>query len=96
MKEEQLITRADGSQVKIVAELVSSPFCAPSIGTYVLQRNTPDEMWHVCSDTPVKGAKEMSRSEYLLRGRCEKLRVATAIEIMKTVSLLARKAGMMR
>lgn len=96
MKAEQLITRADGSQVKIVAELFTNPSCERTIGTYVLQRNSPDEMWHVCSDTPVKGAKHMSRSEYLRRGRCEKLRVATISEILKTVSLLAKEAGMTR
>lgn len=83
MKNEQILTRADGSQVKIVAELFTSPSVDFSIGNYVLFRPNAESKWSLCGDRPHPDHRSMSVDEYVKHGRPEMLQVASIAEILK-------------
>lgn len=84
MKVENIITRPDGSQVKIVAEMFIGRGLTESIGNYVLRRPTPECSWNLCEGGS-SNSKElgMSVAEYIKHGRPEMLQFATPAEILK-------------
>lgn len=85
---EHLIRRADGSEVKIVAQEFFSINQQRSIGVYVLRRDNPDSNWHCCSDRPHPNWRSMSVDEYVKHGRSEMLQTVTTGEILKVISAL--------
>lgn len=88
--EVSLITRNDGSQVKIVCELMFGRGLHPSIGTYVLKRESAEHQWTVCNDRPTP-VEPWSVDGYIKHGRPEILRLTTFAERVKTYqALLAR------
>jgi hypothetical protein len=93
MKQENLITRADGSQVKIVATLFESISGEKHIDNYVLQRKDAASQWSVCSNTPAPGYLEMSIHEYEKRGRSEMLQMVSPGEILTVNQKLLEQAA---
>lgn len=87
-KVEHLIQRADGSEVKIVAEAFYGSGLTLSIGTYVLRRDNPDQNWQLTSDRPHPDWKKMPRADYVKFGRSEMLRTASIGEILKAGNAL--------
>ena len=82
IKLEQLISRDDGSQIKIVAELWSNLFGKDAIHNYVLRRDSADLSWSCCGTTPATNWEKMSVDEYLQSGRSEMLRYASHAELL--------------
>lgn len=89
MKEINIITRADGSQVKIVAELFTGPSMNHTIGNFVMRRANASEDWILCKDRSTR--PWTSVDDYVAHGRPEMLQVASIGEILKTnQALMAR------
>lgn len=93
MKFEKLITRPDGSQVKIVAEQCVTPWGHSSIGNYVLHRQGESDQWRVCRSTPSADSRNMSVDDYVRHGRIEMLQKATVGEILMANDALLRAAS---
>ncbi len=81
-----IIPRADGSEVKIVAQAYFGAGLHRSIGVDVFRRQSQNENWHLCSDTPQPGWREMSVDDYIKRGRSEKFQAASHGEIFSVSS----------
>lgn len=95
----RILTRTDGSEVKIVA---SSDPANPAvcIDVYVLRRASPTDKWKACSREPHPDWREMSVDEYVRRGRSELLQAASFADLYHTSKLLgtslqaAKEAGL--
>lgn len=85
---ERLITRENGSEVKVVAQACYGAGLHLSIDVRVLRRDSPAHAWHLTNDRPHPDWRSMSVDEYIKNGRSEMLRTATPGEILKTVSTL--------
>jgi len=85
-----MLTRVDGTEVKIVAENLNEAWRRPSIDVRVFRRSSPQDPWHLCSDRPAPNWREMSVDEYVKHGRSEKLQTVTHGEILKTASLVGK------
>lgn len=85
---EQLLKRADGSEVKIVAQDFFGAGLTRSVGVYVLRRESPSHAWSCTSDRPHPDWRTMSVDDYCKYGRSEMLRAATPGEILKVVCAL--------
>lgn len=79
----QILTRPDGSQARIVAQVFFGAGLHRSVGVYVHRRDDPDSPWKLCSDQPHQDWKQMSVEDYKARGRSEMLRTVTTGEILK-------------
>ncbi|MFC5511024.1 hypothetical protein ACFPOU_07785 [Massilia jejuensis] len=79
----QILTRPDGSQARIVAQVFFGAGLHRSVGVYVHRRENPDSPWTLCSDQPHPDWKHMPLEEYKKRGRSEVLRTVTPGEILK-------------
>ena len=84
----QLLQRANGSQVKIVAEECFGSGLHRSVGVYVLRRDTAEQPWQLCNDRPAPGWRAMPVADYIACGRSEMLQTVTPGEILKVVQLL--------
>lgn len=84
----QTIKRADGSEVKIVAEEFFGAGLTRSIGVYVLKRPNPQSQWHLCNDRPHPNWRNMSVDEYVKHGRSEMLQTVSHGEILKLTQSL--------
>ena len=95
MKEINVLIRSDGSQVKIVAELFTSPpSFTPSVGTFVMHRESENCEWTLCKSNESK--PWISCDDYIKNGRPEILKYATWGEILKTSqTLMNRYQGVM-
>ena len=87
-KIEQLIQRADGKEVKIVAESFYGLGLHRSVGVFVLHRDTPDQPWQLASDRPQPDWRTMSVSDYVKHGRPPKFQLASHGEILKVSQAL--------
>jgi hypothetical protein len=90
---EQILQRADGSEVKIVAQEFGLPGHPSSVGVHVLRRESAQAQWKLCDDRPHPDWRQMSVDEYARRGRSEMLRTVTHGEILKMGKLLREKAA---
>lgn len=90
MKEINILTRHDGSQVKIVAELCSSPSGEISINNYGFHRSNEKDNWRLC-ESPTKTGP-MSRADYMQYGRPELFKLTNPGEILKTNMALMTRA----
>ena len=84
------LKRADGSEVKIVAEAFFGRGLARSIGVYVHRRVSPEHDWVLCSDRPHPDWKTMSRDDYIHHGRSEMLQMVSHGEILKAASAIGK------
>lgn len=86
----RVITRADGSQIKIVAQTMFGAGLTPSTDVYALRREHADDTWKLLSDRPHPDWRKMSVDEYKQNGRSEMLQAVSIGEILKITSLLGR------
>ncbi|MDO8416571.1 MAG: hypothetical protein Q7S87_10220 [Agitococcus sp.] len=93
MKEVNILTRKDGSQVKIVAALFTGRGLALSIGNDVFHRKDVNCQWRLCGDRPTH-VVPWSVDGYIKHGRPEMFRVASHGEILKTNSVLMSRVRM--
>ncbi len=96
IKIERLISRDDGSQIKIVAELWCNLFGKDAIHAYTLRRDSADLSWSCCGTNPANNWREMSVDEYVRSGRSELLRYASPAELLsvsRDLLVAAEQAG---
>lgn len=86
----QIVPRADGSEVRIVATAMYGLGLTRSIDVYVHRRASAEDDWVLCSDRPHPRWRTMSREEYLSHGRSEMLRTVTHAEILKVTSMIGQ------
>lgn len=86
----QTLTRADGSEVRIVVEQAFGRGLTPSLGVYVLRRPTSADNWQLCSTAPHKDWRTMSVDEYKKHGRSEMLRYVTCGEILRLTAAIGK------
>lgn len=86
----QIIQRADGSEVKIVAQSYTGAGLTQSIGVDVFRRESPDRPWKLCSDRPQPTWRAMSVDEYVKHGRSEMLQFVSVGEILKVSSVIGK------
>lgn len=84
----QIIQRANGSEVRIVAENFYGSGLTRSVGVYVHRRESDNAPWMLTNDRPHPDWREMSVDEYIKRGRSEMLRTVSIGEILKVTSAL--------
>ncbi|ABM97083.1 hypothetical protein [Methylibium petroleiphilum] len=92
----RVITRNDGSEVKLVAQAYFGVGLHRSVGVDVFRRSTPHDGWHLCSDRPAPDWRTMSVDEYCKRGRSEKLQAARPGEILAVASLIGKPMAGLR
>jgi hypothetical protein len=85
----QILKRADGSEVKIVAQNFYGLGLTRSVDVYVLRRESPEHAWQLASDRPHPDWRTMSVDEYIRHGRSEMLRTVSHGEILKVASALS-------
>jgi hypothetical protein len=90
---ESVISRADGSECRIVAEAMFGLGLERSIDLRVHRRDTPEDNWMLCDNKPAPNWRAMSVDDYEQRGRSEMLRVVSTGEIMKVLSLIGTVSG---
>jgi hypothetical protein len=86
----RVVPRADGSEVKLVAQAYFGIGLHSSTGVDVFRRASPHHNWHLCSDRPHPDWREMSVDEYCKRGRSEKLQAASPGEILAVAALIGQ------
>lgn len=84
----RLIHRPDGSEIKIVGTLMDGIGLHESIDVYALRRADAASNWELLSNTPAAGWKQMSRDEYIARGRSPMMQAVTIAEILSVTSAL--------
>lgn len=84
----RVIGRADGSEVRIVAQAYFGRGLHRSIGVDVFRRNHPNDHWHLCNDRPHPDWRTMPVDEYIKHGRSEKLQTASTGEILSVTALI--------
>ncbi len=82
----QVLTRPDGSEVKIVAQQVIDLGRPAGVDVYALHREAPDQPWRVLSNLPHPDWRVMSVDEYTRRGRSELLQHVSHGELLKVAA----------
>lgn len=88
MQVSEIIDRADGSQVKIVAEEGFGVGLHRSIGVYVLHRTNKTQPWQLCNDRPNPNWRTRSVADYVNNGRSDMLQRVSPGEILKVAQRL--------
>lgn len=91
MKQENLIQREDGSQIKIVCTLFTNSNLTFTIDTYVLFRENESAQWNVLSNIPAQGFKMMPREEYIKHGRSPLMQKVKIGELLKASNTFRKK-----
>ena len=91
-KVSQILERKDGSEVKIVAQTFFGTGLHESTDVYVLQRESKEHAWKLCSEKPHPEWLTMSVDDYVKRGRSEMLTAASIGEILKVTSMVGKAA----
>lgn len=86
----RVVSRDDGSEVKLVAQAYFGAGLHRSVGVDVFQRAAPHLDWRLCSDRPHPDWRTMSVDEYCKRGRSEKLQAASHGEILAVAAMIGR------
>lgn len=86
----RVIPRADGSEVKIVAQAYFGIGLHRSVGVDVFRRQSSTQNWQLCSDRPHPNWRKMSVDEYVKHGRSEKLQAASHGEILAMASAIGK------
>lgn len=82
----KIISRSDGSEVKIVAETLFGAGLQESVGVDVFRRESPEHSWVYCSDQPHPDWQAMSVEEYVKHGRSEMLQTVSPGEMLAVVN----------
>lgn len=85
-----MITRDNGSQVKITVERFQTPFSINTsyTDTMVHHRENEGENWKLCGDRKHPNWRDMSVDEYVKKGRPEMFYYASIGEILKVNAML--------
>lgn len=83
----KILQRADGSEVKIVAQEFDGLFTS-SIGVDVFHRESVNHPWVLASNRPDPAWRQMSVDEYVKRGRSEMLKKASPAEILSVTRMI--------
>ena len=86
----QIIERADGKEVKIVARSYVGTGLHVSVGVDVFRRDKSADNWILCGDKPHPRWREMSVDEYVKGGRSEMLQVVSPGEILKVIDQIGK------
>jgi len=86
----KIITREDGSEVRLVAQAYFGTGLHRSVGVDVFRRESSSHDWKLCSDKPHQDWRKMSVDEYVKHGRSEKLQAASHGEILAVASAIGR------
>lgn len=86
----RVISRSDGSEVKLVAQAYYGAGLHLSVGVDVFRRPSPEKDWKLCSDQPHPEWRTMSVDAYCKYGRSEKLQAVTTGEILAVASLIGK------
>lgn len=86
----RIIPRADGSEVKLVAQAYFGAGLHRSVGVDVFRRESPDHDWKLCSDRPHPDWRKMSVAEYDKHGRAEKFQAASHGEILAVANAIGK------
>lgn len=89
----RIIPRADGSEVKIVAQAYFGAGLHCSVGVDVFRRQSASQRWTLCSDRPHPNWRQMSVDEYVQHGRSEKFQAASHGEILSVASAIGKPLG---
>ena len=84
----QIIQRDDGSEVRIVAELLFGAGLYRSVGVHVHRRESQDQEWFLLSDKPHPDWMKMSVADYIDHGRSPMLQAVSHGEILKAISAI--------
>lgn len=85
----EVLTRADGSEVKITAEVMHGLGLQASIDVHVHYRKSAFHVWKLANNRPHPDWRKMPVADYVSHGRSEMLTLATPGEILKVTKSLA-------
>jgi hypothetical protein len=88
----QVLTRQNGSEVRITATQMFGAGLHSSNDVYVHRRASANDDWILCSDQPHPNARTLSREQYLAFGRPEKFQYVSHGEILKLSAMLGQSA----
>lgn len=86
----RVVSRNDGSEVKLVAQAYFGTGLHRSTGVDVYRRTSPEHRWQLCSDQPHPDWRTMSVAEYCKQGRSEKFQAASHGEILGIAALIGK------
>lgn len=86
----QILQRADGSEVKLVATDMSMPGGKRSVNVDVFRRGDAQAPWEYCHDRPHPDWRTMSVDDYIKRGRSPMLQAVTPGEVLRVASLVGK------
>ena len=89
----RIISRNDGSEVKLVAQGYLGTGLHLSVEVDVFHRQSPSQNWRLCNDKPHPDWRKMSVDEYVKHGRPEKFQMATHGEILSVASAIGKPIG---
>jgi len=90
---QQILTRANGSQVRITASIMFGRGLTPSVDLYVHHRETKGHPWKLANDRPHPDWRTMSVDDYIKRGRAEIFRLCSHGELFRAGALARLEAG---
>lgn len=85
----QIVQRADGSEIRIVAQALFGFGLKLSIDVYVHRRESSEHSWKLCSNRPHADWRKMSVDNYIKYGRSEMLQVVSPGEILRAISAIS-------
>ncbi len=91
----KVISRDDGTEVKLVAQAFFGAGLHRSVNVDVFRRASSQDSWHLCSDQPHPDWRTMSLEQYSRMGRSERLRTATHGEILAAASMIGKPRSAM-
>ena len=80
--------RPDGSEVRLVGQIMYGLGLHPSQDIHVLRREHADAQWELLSNQPAEGFKTMPVCRYLKHGRSPMLQAVSPGEILKVLAAL--------
>lgn len=93
MKVNHIITREDGSQVKIVAELFTNPNLTQQPGTFVMQRPNQEAPWRLLGDSARTAEATSGVEDYIERAQPEMFKHVSPGEILRANAHLMKLAN---
>jgi hypothetical protein len=89
----QILTRNDGSEIRITVTQMFGSGLQSSNDVYVHRRSSANDEWILCSNQPHPNARTLSREQYLKFGRPEIYQYASHGEILKLSAMLGKPAN---
>jgi hypothetical protein len=86
----KIIPRANGSEARIVAQVMFGSGLNQSVDVYVSRRDNAEQDWKLCSDKIHPNWRAMSVDDYIKNGRSEMLQTVSVCEIIKVTSLIGQ------